>query len=64
VDCNGKPIALSPIPCAEAANPGALAGEAERYLAAVDLFRRLGHEPQWRREDVVVARSPRSTFSA
>jgi len=29
----------------------ALLREIRRYLAAVDEFRRLGHEPRWRQEE-------------
>jgi len=41
---------------AQIGRPGApggheLIGEAECYLAAFDLFRSLGHEPSWRREE-------------
>ncbi|HEX6700314.1 MAG TPA: hypothetical protein VF101_06235 [Gaiellaceae bacterium] len=32
------------------ADPKDLMQEIVRYLAAVDLFRELGHEPTWRRE--------------
>ena len=45
VELDGKPLALTDARALEG-----LIREAERYLAAVDLFRALGHEPRWRHE--------------